>query len=422
MQSVAAVLLLSLVNIHYVCIESFCFYLFLLMLSTTTSTEIDYACVHLNDSWVVNGYSNVYQTQANIYRISIDYDNNLVVVFSHGIPDYDRYFTTQDITFLNSRPKISTDFRSQSKTTAAAGVLVQFGDDIGYDTSGCNMGYWPPGPVCAEEQTGEDAITSFTLLPAEEDSTSGCYIGNGAQGLLVNGAALFGWSDTNSYKNEGIWHQTAISFEFYDFDVCNGHAAMGLYHHHTYPPCLAEKLNDTGQGHSPVYGWIKDGFPIYGPYQSANTLAESCWKKRDYSSSSSTGCGVSNKRSCIYNDPLDISQGTKTASNGPLTTDTVTSLSSNTFTAVSGFYYEDYYYDSACGSSGGQYLNEYNGHDHDDLGFHYHFTIDTSSNPVFPYSMGVKFYGCITDDCFTDIPDRRRLDAVDDSSSSPLGC
>ena len=399
----------------------FCMCINLLLLQVVGSSNIDYGCTHLNESWVVSGYSNIYDTEANIYRLSVDYSNALIKVYSHGIPDYNRYFTTSDITFLNSRPRRSSDFRSSSSTTKNAGDYVEFGEDIGFATTGCSMGYWPPGPVCADAQTGTSAITSFTLLPAQEASTSGCYVGNSAQGLLVNGVALFGWSDTNSYNNAGIWHQTAISFEYYDFDICNGHAAMGLYHHHTYPPCLAEKLNDVGQGHSPIYGWIKDGFPIYGPYQSANTLAESCWKKRDYSASSSTGCGVSNERTCVYNDPFDITQGTKTVTSGPDTTATVTSLSSNTFTAVSGFYYEDYYYDSTCGSSGGQYLNEYNGHDHDNLGFHYHFTIDTNSNPTFPYSMGVKFYGCITEDCFTSIPNHRRLDSVEDNSAPQLG-
>jgi hypothetical protein len=95
------------------------------------------------------------------------------------------------------------NFISQSKTTKVAGDYVHFGDDIGYTTSGCSMGYWPPGPVCAAAQNDTDAIASFTLLPAVEGS-SGCYTGHRAQGLLVNGAALFGWSDSGTYNSSGV--------------------------------------------------------------------------------------------------------------------------------------------------------------------------------------------------------------------------
>ena len=47
-------------------------------------------------------------------------------------------------------------------------------------------------------------------------------------------------------------------------------------------------------------------------------------------------------------------------------------------------------------SDGNDYLNEFNGHDHDDLGFHYHFTIDKDTYlPTFPYAVGPKFFGSI---------------------------
>jgi hypothetical protein len=58
--------------------------------------------------------------------------------------------------------------------------------------------------------------------------------------------------------------------------VCNGHAANGQYHHHHYPVCLAERLGDYGLDHSAIWGWMLDGYPIYGPYQDAKQLAVSC--------------------------------------------------------------------------------------------------------------------------------------------------
>lgn len=35
------------------------------------------------------------------------------------------------------------------------------------------------------------------------------------------------------------------------------------------------------------------------------------------------------------------------------------------------------------------------GHDHDGLGFHYHMTINENMAPVFPYTIGPKYYGCL---------------------------
>ena len=172
---------------------------------------------------------------------------------------------------------------------------------------------------------------------------------------------------------------------------------MGLYHHHAYPSCLAEKLNEDGNAHSQVWGFASDGFPIYGPYQGKNLLAKSCWAKRDYSSTSPTGCSTGT-RTCILKDEYDYTAGTSTLTSskyGPDLDDETETQSGNNIIAEVGVYYQDYFYDSTCFAKGGEYLNENNGHDHDNLGFHYHFTIDESKNPIFPYSVGPKFYGCV---------------------------
>jgi hypothetical protein len=185
-------------------------------------------------------------------------------------------------------------------------------------------------------------------------------------------------------------------------DVCGGHAAQGQYHQHFYPNCLAEILGDTGStGHSPLYGFALDGYPVYGPYQAAGVLAQSCWKTRDYSAStSSTGC-ADGQRSCKMVDPFSPSKGTTTSGvrRGPSFTQVIESQSYNSYVARNGVYYEDYYYDSSCTSQGIAYLDAYNGHDHDDYGFHYHVTVNASMAAVFPYMIGPKFYGCITSQC-----------------------
>ena len=172
-----------------------------------------------------------------------------------------------------------------------------------------------------------------------------------------------------------------------------GHAADGVYHHHTYPSCLAARLNDQGMSHSPIYGWMNDGFPVYGPYNGNGVLASPCWKKRDYSSTT-TGC-IGGQRTCQLNNQYDIRQGFKTVTLGPNIGATVISLSCNSITVNSGVYVEDYYYNASCYAVGGANLDYHNGHDHDGLGYHYHVTIDSTKKPIFPYIVGPKMYGCV---------------------------
>ena len=60
---------------------------------------------------------------------------------------------------------------------------------------------------------------------------AGCSVPMGGPvAWLVNGVALYGWSDTLSYSNQGVWQNLAMSFEQYDMDPCSGHAANGQYH------------------------------------------------------------------------------------------------------------------------------------------------------------------------------------------------
>ena len=91
-----------------------------------------------------------------------------------------------------------------------------------------------------------------------------------------------------------------------------------------------------GTGHSPIYGFGADGYPIYGPWHDSGVLAQSCWFTRDYDDlNSATGCGLAGERSCLLVDETDITQGTVApASSGPKTSDSVTSMSGNTFTAT----------------------------------------------------------------------------------------
>ena len=315
-----------------------------------------------------------------------------VTVETSGIPSYQMTLTQADVDALNNRPNATTDFVSGT-TTAQAGMTYDFGADIGYvSSSSCNtnegFGWWPPGPVCPTDQ---NKVSSFPLTQTPAAEGQECETGLGAFGLFVNGVSMYNWSDGASYNNGGAWRNVAAQYEAYDLGPCKGHAANGDYHHHDSSACLQEQPEDDGSSHSPIYGSAADGYPLYGPYQAADVLAQSCWMARDFEDSADPlGCGGSGERTCLLVDPYDPSLGTtSTNSHGPTTSEVVTSMSGNDFVASSGFYYEDYYYDAECYLQGAPHLDEHNGHEHDDLGYHYHITLS------FPYFTGPKLYGTV---------------------------
>ena len=100
-------------------------------------------------------------------------------------------------------------------------------------------------------------------------------------GYFVNGTSIFNWQDGQSYNSEGIWQNTAMAAEVHDLDICLGHAANGEYHHHSHSSCLGDQLSDSGDDHSPVYGYSADGYPVHGPWFSDAVLVKSSWLTRD---------------------------------------------------------------------------------------------------------------------------------------------
>lgn len=362
--------------------------------NTTTSVYI------LDDDGV--GVVEDVQSAENVTDDGIGY----TYVLTNGIPKYETTMTDEMVEDLDNRPKAVTDF-ANGYTTVAAGDLVLFGQDIGYNSSTENCddtggaGYWPPGPGCPNQQSVE---AYFVDTPIDLDESDVCETGLDSIGLMVNGVAIFNWGDGMSYGTNQ-WYNLAPEAEQYDVDICAGHAANGLYHHHQYTSCLAELLDDEGDQHSPIYGFAADGYPLYGPYESAGELAISGWKVRDYGASEAEGgCETEGERSCVLVDEYDLEAGVMEAEeNGPDIGEEVTTLSSNIIAADDGYYYEDYYY--AGEEVTGAVLDEHNGHDTGDgKGYHYHITlveeVDGTLSPSFPYQMGPRFKGELPDNSF----------------------
>ena len=156
----------------------------------------------------------------------------------------------------------------------------------------------------------QNAIYKITLNTTYPQVTHGV-LGGGAVALAVNGVVIYNAGDAFSYSHasgtevgmtgDGLFNRMAEAVESVTFDVGNGHQpGNGQYHYHTNPVALRAQLSDNidyigttdyfpydpaiyllhqGEGadgdfrehttnlhHSPIIGWMFDGYPIYGPY------------------------------------------------------------------------------------------------------------------------------------------------------------
>ncbi len=88
-----------------------------------------------------------------------------------GIPRYTRNISSWDMNLITSRPNYSKDFVGGT-TKATLGTTYDFGDDIGYGSKQCTLGFWPSGPDCPEYLDGKYV---FPIEPAPESSSSKCF-------------------------------------------------------------------------------------------------------------------------------------------------------------------------------------------------------------------------------------------------------
>ena len=130
--------------------------------------------------------------------------------------------------------------------------------------------------------------------------------GLGSIGIFVDGVAMFdsrdafSWNGTTEAAGTGSWNREAYVNEGATFDPGFAHQEnSGTYHYHASPVALRHRLGDhvdfdtatrtyresstPVSRHSPILGWVQDGFPIYGPY--------------GYSNATNAGSGLSRMRS-----------------------------------------------------------------------------------------------------------------------------
>ena len=278
------------------------------------------------------------------------------------------------------------------------------------------MGPWQNGsfPNLPKNQKVFYRIPRTPAVPATKTLTA-----LGAIGYFVDGVAMFDSRDgfvwtgaAESGSGTGYWNREAYVNEGATFDPGYAHQEQtGNHHYHANPIALRYLLGDhvdyvpatktyaestnVVTKHSPILGWVKDGYPVYGPY--------------GYSSSNNAASGVRRMlsgfqlRNGSRNTDNLTTAGRSTIPQWAVRAYNVASAQSGP--AVSGTYplgryMEDNAFLGDLGyTMGTDYdLDEYNGRfcvtpEFPGGTYAYFVSISTNGTPVYPYNIGRSFYG-----------------------------
>ena len=273
------------------------------------------------------------------------------------------------------------------------------------------------------------AIFRFPRAPGEPPNSKTA-TGNGTIGYFVDGIGMFDSRDAFSYSNsnagdarpgsdftgDGIWNRDAYINESVTFDSAHAHQAGINHHYHANPPALRHLIGDSvdydattntytenfnGQ-HSPIMGWVRDGYPIYGPYgyddpDDTNSTVRRMitgYTTRD-GSNGTTNLNNTGRNSLPYWAAVVGGINALLLSNqyGPAVNATY----------PLGHYVEDYDYLGHLGFTLGSDfdLDEHNGRycktpEYPDGIYAYFVSIDALGTPIYPYNIGRTFYGSPT--------------------------
>ena len=282
------------------------------------------------------------------------------------------------------------------------------------------MGPWSVGfPNLPANQKTLFRIPRTPAVPAAKTATGG-----GAIGCFVDGVAMFNSWDAFTYDVatgadasgiNGYWNRDAYVNEGPTFDPAYAHQQnTGTYHYHANPIALRYQLGDhvdynaaaktwsestnAVTQHSPLLGWVADGFPVYGPYGYANATNANSGVRRMISGYVLRDGTHGTSNLTVY--------GRTTI---PAWAVRLQNVSSNQpGPAVStgfplGRYMEDNDYLGDHGYVPGVDfdLDEFNGRycvtpEYPNGTYAYFVAINTNGTPVFPYNIGRGYYGSPT--------------------------
>jgi hypothetical protein len=268
-------------------------------------------------------------------------------------------------------------------------------------------------------------------IPRSPSSGTNTLNGGGPIGVFVDGVAMFnswdafywnGSADVSGAGSGGYWNRDAYVNEGVTFDSANAHQPQsGQYHYHANPPALRYFLGDhvnfdsaadtysestNAPAHSPILGWVQDGYPVYGPYGYANPTNPASGVRRMIS-------GYVPRNGSFGADNISTNGAARSSlpawalrlyGNNNNATKTGPDVSSS---YPFGRYMEDNAYlgdltNSATGKPWAQGtdfdLDQYNGRfcvtpEFPNGTYAYFVAIDSNGVPVFPYNIGRAFYG-----------------------------
>ncbi len=243
--------------------------------------------------------------------------------------------------------------------------------------------------------------------------------GTGSIGYFVDGVSMFNswdsyfWSGSAEANNgTGYWNRDAYVNEGTTLDPGYAHQEnTGTHHYHASPIALRYLMNDhvdynaatktysesaaAPTKHSPILAWVKDGYPLYGPY--------------GYSSALDTNSGIRRMISgYVLRNGQNGTTNLTTAGRSiiPQWAARIFNVSSNqsgpsvSTTYPLGRYMEDNDYLGDRGYTQGVDfdLDEYNGRycvtpEFPNGTYAYFVSISSNGTPVFPYNIGRAFYG-----------------------------
>jgi arylsulfatase A-like enzyme len=251
--------------------------------------------------------------------------------------------------------------------------------------------------------------------------------GLGRIGLFVDGVTMFDSRDAFSYDNsaatddspnggaaingDGIWNRDAYINESVTFDAANAHQAGSNYHYHANPPALRNHLGDSvdhnpntniytenfNSEHSPIIGWVRDGYPVYGPYGYADPSDANSTVRRMTSGFQIRNITVRQ----VLPAHAARDQGFTAAGSTALHTLNATQYGPAVNAQYTiGHYIEDYEYLGDLGQTQGvQFdLDEHNGRfcvtpEFPGGTYAYFTAIEADGTPKYPYNIGRTYYG-----------------------------
>ncbi|MBP6184233.1 MAG: YHYH protein [Saprospiraceae bacterium] len=213
----------------------------------------------------------------------------------------------------------------------------------------------------------------------------------GHVGVWRNGVSIYSPLDAKSYNNDTTWFQNAFFWEHLlleTFDSCWGHPnGSKEYHTHQSPACVYDQTDSLN--HSPIIGFAFDGYPIYGCYGYANTNGTGAIKRMRTSY---------RLRNIAARTTLPDGTVLPPSLYGPIVDPSATNIPPNNQSPVGaplGAYQEDYEYIAGLGD-----LDDHNGRfcitpEYPSGIYAYFVTLDSTLTPVFPYALGLTYYGTI---------------------------